>query len=862
MFSRAAFTAVFLAGCYQGLPGAAPFAELPEETAQQAPMNSLILEVVDADGVPVASADVQIGSRRLVTDGAGHLLLRDILTSTLVASVEAEDHAPSVLRAYLGAQAEHAQRGARVVLARRGEAFAVAADEGGVVESDDLRLVVPAGAFVDARGELVTGEVGIRFARGGGMAVAPLALDDPEGELGASLWGAVEIDVRWNGEAVTLAPGVSLQLTLDAPTELAGATPQVFSMARESLRWDHEGPASASPTASSSWTMNLDQLGWWGLGGAPGGERSLALTLVDVEGVPLGHAPLAVEGVAGQALGLAYTDASGRASLRLPAVGTWSIYPGLPGTPIGAAQRVGGDTIELRAELRDGDRCTPGAFVECGYGADPVTANVGLCAASRRFCGGLGTWFECEGEVLPRTESCGDARDEDCDGQLNESGDDCACDPGAVEACYTGDQATLGVGSCVGGTRTCVASGLRWGGCDDEQLPALTEMCADAAQAAADDDCDGTPACGGVERTWRYAELDTIVSVAAGSEDAFYVAGGDVANGALTVLRQERSAFPAWQVTLADQDGWRGAHLAPVAGDGGVFVAIATDVDTTRLVPISRGGEVGAEIELAGSADGLVIDASGRPVLSGTFVDSLDLGSPEIEPLQCAQPPCGFALRRGIDGADLALMIPGLAPETPVRVAVAADGALLFGATNSSGQIEVWRCDDRTGCNAHLHGEGSRALYGLAAIDGDSVAVLYSDGGAGGALVLAVSDSETWAWRWSTSVPLTLTNPRDSAALHVDAHGEITIGGYTQGSVQTPDGGFAGGGGHDATAFKWDHDGKFLWWLSFAAPESQHISALTGRSSGVLLMAGDAVGPVDFGDGADVGRTFVTARYR
>lgn len=62
----------------------------------------------------------------------------------------------------------------------------------------------------------------------------------------------------------------------------------------------------------------------------------------------------------------------------------------------------------------------------------------------------------------------------------------CVCTPGATESCYTGPAGTQGVGACKSGTRTCDASGLLWGPCFNQVVPAA-EICANNV----DENCDG-----------------------------------------------------------------------------------------------------------------------------------------------------------------------------------------------------------------------------------------------------------------------------------------------------------------------------------------------------------------------------------
>ncbi len=61
--------------------------------------------------------------------------------------------------------------------------------------------------------------------------------------------------------------------------------------------------------------------------------------------------------------------------------------------------------------------CTPGEQVEC-YSGPSGTKDVGICKSGIATClvDGSG-WSDCEGEVLPQPEICGDGIDQNCDGQ-------------------------------------------------------------------------------------------------------------------------------------------------------------------------------------------------------------------------------------------------------------------------------------------------------------------------------------------------------------------------------------------------------------------------------------------------------------
>jgi hypothetical protein len=108
--------------------------------------------------------------------------------------------------------------------------------------------------------------------------------------------------------------------------------------------------------------------------------------------------------------------------------------------------------------------------------------------AGEQTCDAMGTGYgPCVGEVTPSQEVCATPEDDDCDGQVNEDGPDCVCQPGSVAPCYNGPAGTQGVGTCVGGTQTCNAQGTGYGFCVGEVLP-VAEQC-----DGQDHDCDSIP---------------------------------------------------------------------------------------------------------------------------------------------------------------------------------------------------------------------------------------------------------------------------------------------------------------------------------------------------------------------------------
>jgi protein-arginine deiminase len=92
---------------------------------------------------------------------------------------------------------------------------------------------------------------------------------------------------------------------------------------------------------------------------------------------------------------------------------------GTGGTPGDAGPGREDASLDVAPPPCTGDRCIcmPGAQREC-YSGPVGTKGVGLCVGGMQSCDATGTaWGACTGEVVPRTEDCASAQDEDCDGR-------------------------------------------------------------------------------------------------------------------------------------------------------------------------------------------------------------------------------------------------------------------------------------------------------------------------------------------------------------------------------------------------------------------------------------------------------------
>lgn len=84
-----------------------------------------------------------------------------------------------------------------------------------------------------------------------------------------------------------------------------------------------------------------------------------------------------------------------------------------------------------------------------------------------------------------RPEECGNAVDDDNDGEVDEG---CNCAVGTERACYLGPVGTLNRGACRAGNQRCESTGARaiWGACVGQVIPTP-----EIASNGVDDDCNG-----------------------------------------------------------------------------------------------------------------------------------------------------------------------------------------------------------------------------------------------------------------------------------------------------------------------------------------------------------------------------------
>jgi hypothetical protein len=129
-----------------------------------------------------------------------------------------------------------------------------------------------------------------------------------------------------------------------------------------------------------------------------------------------------------------------------------------------------GPSSRAKGDCTGGDcsagTCNPGDSRACYTGAQG-TENVGPCTGGMQSCTQAGTWGDCQGEVVPAAEVCGNGVDDNCNGQVDEDVD------------LDGDGYTTCGGDCCDSTSVC--------GNPAEVNPGAFDVPGDGV----DNDCDG-----------------------------------------------------------------------------------------------------------------------------------------------------------------------------------------------------------------------------------------------------------------------------------------------------------------------------------------------------------------------------------
>lgn len=767
---------------------------------------SVLVQVLDASGAPVASAAVIVDGVIHATDGAGRLVLDGLPPGRFVAEVRSPGHAPASVVVDL---APGAHTGAEAHLLPVGAPIPFNADEGAVVAQDDVQVLIPPGALVDPNGDPVTGEVEATIVpfdptvESLGNLPGPLEGIAAAGGAVVGLESVVmaEVSLWQDNVPLQLAPGATATLTLPIPAALTGQVTEGgwipawwFDLDDGIWREEGVGTVQQDPADPSKlvWVVDVHHFTWWNCDKPWTQKSCFNITLVDPSGDPVGGMLVGANGTSyiGSSMQTT-TDVAGHTCVDIMNNGAAELYVGnytssigplvsLNGAgPASACSGGGAACTPVTVTIPANSVCTPGEFVPCPYSGPPGTQGVGLCGGGANYCNGTGTgWTGCTGEVLPQPESCVTPFDDDCDGLTNEEGADCNCTPGDTAACYTGPAGTLGVGICSAGTRTCDADGLGYGPCSD--VTPQPETCANPA----DEDCDGSASCGGLHVWSRHIAGFWDDLAPAITTDS---AGNAIISGSAN-YQVDLGGGPLWT--------WDGPYVAKFDSSGNHIWSTA----------------LGSASFSSWFQTGIGLDAAGNIMLAA----NLAAGTAYFQ-----DGPIGDPNSQNV-----------------VVVKLDPNGNYLWSkAFSGSGSIDSMSMDDSG--NFLLAG----TAYGTIDFGGGPI------GGATNYAAFIAKLDPDGNHLWSKAFP-SAGSFSSCIGVDIDSNGNVLLTGYADGAIDMGGGPFGGPNGYSFIA-KLDPDGIHLWSKGFASPGSWSVGrAVATDASDNVVLTGDATGTIDLGGGS------------
>jgi hypothetical protein len=432
---------------------------------------SFLVEARDIEGRPLRGVDVTLLGNKVVTNEQGRALFEGLAAGRVVAQIEGEGFAPTTAVADLE---EGIHGGAVVTLLRHSAPIPFNASAGGTIRHANVGVEIPPGSLVSSSGKAIKGMAEMRIATIDPTSRAFLGLPGPlEGVLGGdtepgdlSPLFLAEISLSQGGEQIQLAEGATAVIELPVPPSLIDTVAAgdvlsswYYDLEAGSYQEGEPGVISASETAPGGlvWRAPVHHFSWWCSHAHWKNRHCYDVKVVDGEGNPVGHQPVAAVGVS--YLGLSFPKFTknagpkkGHACIDIKAGETATIYLGFlfdpqSGPPSPFQTVTAPDAIAKCGGQSDADcqqvTLTKGGGVgECNVAGatrpcEGGPAALGECLTGTQQCGPDQAWGACLGQVQPSAEIC-DSKDNDCDGAVDD-GLTCQCGGGNVSACPGAD---------------------------------------------------------------------------------------------------------------------------------------------------------------------------------------------------------------------------------------------------------------------------------------------------------------------------------------------------------------------------------------------------------------------------------------
>jgi hypothetical protein len=427
----------------------------------------------------------------------------------------------------------------------------------------------------------------------------------------------------------------------------------------------------------------------------------------------------------------------------------------------------------------------------------------------------------------------------------DEGCENCLCEPGLTEDCYSGPDGTADVGVCVSGMHTCQTSGMGWSACEGEVGPTGE----DCSTADIDENCDGDmPEC---SEAWALSFGDELTqatrSVALDAEGNIYALGdfeGVVGYGGdpltatstkadLVVSKHDMHGNPVWSLRAGDSSNQYGAKL--IVDDAGNLILLgriygSIDFGGGELKSKGAGDLLVVKLDGEGNhiwsrvfgnkdperAERVVVDAQGDVILTGTFTTAVNFGGGTLQTQGLRD---AFVVE--LDGATgdhvWSVQIGGSGDDYGFGIDLDDDGKIVVGG----------RFEDTIELGSPLTSEGGKDIY-LAKLDPFGVP------------------------EWSRSFGG--VGEDELHDVRVQANGDIVMLGSMSETVDFGGGDLVSAGMRDIFVATLDGEGNHIWSSRHGDENDQFTSdfelnswlTLALEPNGIIHIGGSLFGAVDF----------------